>query len=287
MYKLYSIETGNFKLDVGGIFGVVPRLLWQKFVQPDENNMLNISMRCMLAVNNNRKILIDCGIGNKQEKKFFDRYYLNGEDTLEKSLQKHGFSASDITDVVLTHLHFDHCGGALLYDKRKKIVPTFSNADYWVSHAQWNSAIKPNLKEKASFLPENILPLAKTKRLRLIEESEIEDYVDLFPGFSVYFLNGHTLGQLIPMIQSAGNTVIFMADFIPTTAHLPFSYILSYDIHPLVSINEKIQFIKAAYEEQFVLFFEHDINTECCTIRKGKKHYEVDKSFLLSELYSS
>ncbi len=278
--KLYSIPTGNLKLDGGAMFGVVPKTLWSKKYPADENNLINLAMRCLLVVDGDRKILIDNGIGDKQDEKFLKHYYLNGDDTLEKSLAKYGFTKDDITDMVLTHLHFDHTGGSIEWNEDKsKLVPSFKNATYWVSKAQWEWATHPNKRERASFLGENILPMQESGQLKIIEEEG-----ELFPNFSVKMFNGHTDGQMIPHINYKGRTVVFMADLLPSTAHVPLPWIMAYDTRPLLTLKEKEEFYSDALKHDYVLFFEHDIYNECCTLEATERGPKVKETFLLEAL---
>jgi len=278
--QLYSIPTGNLKLDGGAMFGVVPKVLWSKKYPADENNLINLAMRCLLVVDGDRKILIDNGIGDKQDEKFLKHYYLNGDDTLEKSLAKHGLTKDDITDMVLTHLHFDHTGGSIEWNEDKtKLIPAFKNATYWVSKAQWEWATHPNKREKASFLGENILPMDESGQLKVVEEEG-----ELFPGFHIKFFNGHTDGQMIPYIEYKGKTVVFMADLLPSTAHIPIPWVMAYDTRPLLTLNEKETFFKEALENDYVLFFEHDIFNECCTLQATDRGPKVKETFLLEDL---
>lgn len=280
--KLYPIETGNFKLDGGAMFGVVPKLLWARLYPADENNLCNWAMRCLLAVDGDRKMLIDTGIGGKQSEKFFSLYQLNGPATLEKSLAAHGFSASDITDVVLTHLHFDHCGGSVRHKPgtdKTQFEPAFPNALYWTSRRQWDWAVHPNRREAASFLKENILPIQESGRLRFIEKD-----AQLYPGFRVRLYNGHTEGQVIPFIKYGAKTVVFMGDLIPSAAHIPLPYIMGYDIRPLDALEEKERFLKEAVENNYILFFEHDLYNECCTVHDTPKGVGVAESFPLKNV---
>ncbi len=279
--KLYSIETGNFKLDGGAMFGVVPKVIWQKIYPADENNLCNWAMRSLLIVDGDRKILIDNGIGDKQEEKFFKHYYLNGDDTLEKSLSKYGFTPNDITDVVLSHLHFDHCGGGVKYNEDKtRLELVFKNATYWISEQQWNWANNPNRRERASFLKKNILPMQETGNLRLIKKS-----TEIFPNFYVELFYGHTEGQVIPFIKVNEQTLVFMADLLPSTAHIPLPYVMSYDIYPLISINEKEKFLKEAVKNNYILFFEHDLYNECCTVCNTDKGIRLKEAFTLKEYF--
>ena len=270
---LYPILTGNLKLDGGAMFGVVPKVMWSKLYPCDENNLCNWSMRCLLVVDGDRKILIDCGIGDKQTEKFFANYSLNGEETLEKSLAVHGFTVDDITDVILTHLHFDHAGGAVRWNSdRTGYELTFKNATYHTSRQQWAWGTSPNNREKASFLKENILPIMEQGKLNLIEENG-----ELFPGISIRLFNGHTDGQVIPFIKYKGKTLVYMADLLPSVAHIPLPYVMSYDTRPLITLEEKEAFMAEAARNEYILFFEHDIRYECCTVQ------ETDKGIRLKE----
>ena len=277
--QLHKIETGNLKLDGGAMFGVVPKSIWSRSYPSDENNLCNWAMRCLLVVDGDRKILIDNGIGEKQDEKFLKHYYLNGDDTLEKSLAELGYSSDDITDMVLTHLHFDHCGGSIKREAEDTYVPAFKNATYWVSKAQWEWATNPNRREKASFLKENIFPIQESGQLRIIENEG-----EFLPNISAKIYNGHTDGQLIPHISYKGKTVVFMADLLPSAAHVPMPYIMAYDTKPLVTLKDKEQFFNDAIEKEYILFFEHDLYNECCTLEMTEKGPRVQKTFSLSEL---
>ncbi len=248
--KLYSIETGNLKLDGGAMFGVVPKVMWSKLYPCDDNNLCNWMMRCLLVVDGDRKILIDTGIGTKQSEKFFSNYFLNGDASLDKSLASFGFTVDDITDVILTHLHFDHCGDAIRWNADKTdYVATFRNATYYISRKQWDWATNPNNREKASFLKENILPIKEKADLRLIDQD-----CDLFPAISVRLFYGHTDGQVIPFISYKDRTVVYMADVLPSSAHIPLPYIMGYDTRPLITLDEKEKFLTEAVEKNFILF---------------------------------
>ena len=265
--KLGVVNTGNLKLDGGAMFGVVPKVMWSKLYPCDENNLCNWSMRCLLIENDERKILIDCGIGDKQTEKFFSNYYLNGEETLESSLATHGLTTDDITDVILTHLHFDHAGGAVKWDtNRTGYEVTFKNATFHTSRRQWEWATSPNNREKASFLKENILPILELGTLNLLEEEG-----ELLPGISWRQFDGHTDGQVIPVIQYNNKTVVYMADLLPSVAHIPLPYVMSYDTRPLITLQEKEAFMAEAATKEYILFFEHDIRYECCTVEQTEK----------------
>ncbi|MBN2683197.1 MAG: MBL fold metallo-hydrolase [Bacteroidales bacterium] len=276
--KLKIIDTGNLKLDGGAMFGVVPKSIWSKKYPCEDNNLCNWAMRCLLVDYGDKVVLIDNGMGTKQEEKFFSHYYPNGEGELISSLAKAGYKPEDITDMVLTHLHFDHCGGGVFYNKEtEKHELQFPNANYIVSKQQWEWAVNPNNREKASFLKENILPMIPN--LVLIEESK-----ELFPGFRAVLFDGHTDGQLIPHIQYNGKTIVFMADLLPSTAHIPLPWVMSYDTRPLLTLKEKEDFLIEAAENEYVLFFEHDLYNECCTVEKGQKGIQLKKGFKLEEI---
>ncbi len=277
--KLTPIETGNFKLDGGAMFGVVPKSMWSKVYPADENNLANWAMRCLLIETGDRKILIDNGIGDKQDAKFLSHYYLNGDDTLEGSLKKAGLGFEDITDMVLTHMHFDHCGGSVKYNEDKSgFELTFPNATYWTSRKQYDWAVNPNRREKASFLKENILPIEESGHLKLIEEEG--EYI---PGIEFKMYNGHTDGQVIPHIKVNGKTVVYTADLMPSTAHIPMPWIMSYDTRPLQTLKDRERFYKEALENNYILFFEHDIFNEACTLQATPKGARLDKAGKLAE----
>ncbi len=278
--ELYSVNTGYFKLDGGAMFGVVPKVIWQKSNPADENNLCNWAMRSLLVVDGERKILIDNGIGDKQDEKFFSHYYLHGEDSLEKSLNKLGFKPEDITDNVITHLHFDHCGGGVVYNAKSKSYETFfPNATYWISEEQWELALSPNKREAPSFLEENFIPIEESGQLQLVDED-----TELFPDFYVKMFYGHTEGQMIPFILYEEKTIVFAADLIPSAGHIPLSYLMGYDIRPLVCLKEKEEFLNKVADENHILFFEHDYTIECCTLKHTPKGVRLDKFFPLSEI---
>jgi glyoxylase-like metal-dependent hydrolase (beta-lactamase superfamily II) len=260
--KLHTIDTGFFKLDGGAMHGVVPKSLWNKKNPADENNMCSWAMRCLLIEDGNRLILIDNGIGTKQDAKFFSYYYLHGDASLEKSLHAKGFGFSDITDVFLTHLHFDHCGGSI-NKKDDKLSTAFPNATYWSNETHWAWATKPNAREKASFLKENILPIQESGQLKFFNETD-----ELIPGFKAWFTYGHTGAMMLPHIQCNGKTLVFLADLMPSAAHIPMPWIMAYDVQPLKTLTEKEQLLPKAADENYVLFFEHDSAIECCTVEK-------------------
>ncbi|MFC6999603.1 MBL fold metallo-hydrolase [Rufibacter roseus] len=279
-FTLYPISTGNFKLDGGAMFGVVPKSIWQRTNPADENNLCTWSMRCLLVQTEERLVLIDTGIGDKQDAKFFSHYYLHGDDSLEKSLKAAGFGFSDITDVFLTHLHFDHCGGAVKYGKEGKLETVFPNAKYWSNSDHWQWATEPNPREKASFIKENILPMQESGQLHFLEIGQQE----FLPGFGVTYVDGHTDKMMIPQLKYKGHTLCYMADLLPSVGHLPLPYVMGYDTRPLLTLKEKEAFLNKAADEQWVLFFEHDATNECCTVKHTEKGVRVDQIFPFSEL---
>ena len=278
--KLHSINTGFFKLDGGAMFGVVPKTIWQKSNPTDENNLCTWAMRCLLIEDEDRLILIDTGIGNKQDDKFFGHYYLHGDDTLDKSLAKAGFSRADITDVFLTHLHFDHCGGAI-ERVGDKLLPAFKNAFYWTTKQHWDWATQPNAREKASFLSENILPIQESGQLRFIATQE---GVAFHPGINIRFVFGHTDAMMLPQIQYKDKTIVYMADLLPSTGHIPLPYVMAYDMFPLQTLKEKKEFLEEAAAKQYILFLEHDPVNECCTVQQTEKGVRLKETFSLSEV---
>jgi glyoxylase-like metal-dependent hydrolase (beta-lactamase superfamily II) len=283
--KLYPIETGNFKLDGGAMFGVVPKSLWQRFYPADSNNMCTWSMRCLLVEEGDRLILIDTGIGNKQSDKFFSHYYLHGDHSLDKSLGKLGFHRNDITDVFLTHLHFDHCGGAIEWNSNKDgYRPAFSNATFWSNKDHWKWATEPNAREKASFLKENILPIQESGQLKFLETDGAFTQ-ELIPGFKALLVNGHTEAQMIPHIQYGDKTLVFMADLLPSHAHIPLAWVMGYDTRPLLTLSEKEQFFKQAVDKDYILFLEHDAVYSCCTVTQTEKGVRFDRGFQFDEYF--
>lgn len=278
--KLYPINAGYFKLDGGAMFGVVPKSMWQKLNPPDEKNLCNWAMRCLLIEDENRLILIDNGMGNKQDEKFFGHYYLNGDDTLEKSLDKYGFIKDDITDVFLTHLHFDHCGGSI-ERKNDKLLPAFKNAVYWSNERHWEWATNPNDREKASFLKENILPIRESGKLKFIESKE---GIEFTKNIHIRFVCGHTESMMLPQINYKSKTIIYMADLLPSVAHIPVPYVMAYDTRPLETIKEKKSFLTEAQQEDYILFFEHDPEIECCNLQLTEKGVRSKETFLLADI---
>jgi glyoxylase-like metal-dependent hydrolase (beta-lactamase superfamily II) len=283
--KIYPLNTGNFKLDGGAMFGVVPKTIWQKTNPSDENNMCDWSMRCLLIEEGNRLMLIDAGIGDKQSEKFFSHYSLNGNDSLHGGLHNLGFSADDITDVFLTHLHFDHCGGAIQWNKdRTGFEPVFKNAIYWSNDRHWDWATVPNPREKASFLSENIMPLQESGQLKMIERKE-DLTKNVFDQMDVLFVDGHTDSMMIPHIKYKEKTLVFMADLLPSVGHIPLAYVMGYDTRPLLTLTEKDKFLKRAVEEEFILFLEHDSVNECCTLQMTEKGVRLKDTFRFEDLF--
>jgi glyoxylase-like metal-dependent hydrolase (beta-lactamase superfamily II) len=278
--QLYSVNAGHFKLDGGAMFGVVPKTIWNKINPADENNMCSWALRCLLVEDGNRLILVDTGMGDKQDAKFFGYYYLHGNDTLEKSINKQGFSIDDVTDVVLTHLHFDHCGGSIKYNSDKtKLQPAFKNAKYYCNEKHWEWALHPNLREKASFLKENILPIKESGQLHFIDKN-----TELIPGFTFKEVNGHTEAMMLPILKYKNTTVAYMADLIPSAGHIPIPYVMGYDMRPLETLSEKQLILNEAADNNWKLFFEHDPSIECVTLEKTEKGVRKKESLLLSDL---
>jgi len=279
--KLFTINAGFFKLDGGAMFGVVPKSIWQKTNPADENNLCNWAMRCLLIVDGDRKILIDNGIGYKQDERFLKHYYLHGEDTLEKSLENHGFTKDEITDVFLTHLHFDHCGGSIEKLTDGSLVPAFKNAIFWSNMEHWEWAVNPNDREKASFLKENILPIQESGKLKFIDSI---DGVSFTEHIKIRFAYGHTDAMMLPQISYKGKTILYMADMLPSVGHIPMPYVMSYDMFPLKTLNEKKKFLTEAVENDYILYLEHDPVNECCTLQETEKGIRVKDTFKLTEI---
>jgi glyoxylase-like metal-dependent hydrolase (beta-lactamase superfamily II) len=285
--KLYPIEAGNFKLDGGGMFGVVPKSLWSRTNPADTNNMIDIAARCLLIENGNRLTLIDTGMGNKQSEKFFGYYYRWGNENLDDSLKKHGFQKDDITDVFLTHLHFDHCGGSIQHNKdRTGYEPAFKNATFWSNQKHWEWATNPNKREKASFLKENILPMEESGQLKFVENT-ISDFSEAKElDFGIFFANGHTEKQMLPHINYKGKTIVFMADLLPTAGHLPLPFVMGYDTRPLLTLPEKEKLLNSAAENNYYLFLEHDAHNQIITVKQTDKGIRLNESFTFNEIFN-
>ena len=283
--NLYSINTGYFKLDGGAMFGVVPKVLWNKLCPANSNNLIDMAMRALLIEDGSRLILIDNGIGNKQDEKFLGHYELFGEDSLDKSLSKYGFDRNDITDVILTHLHFDHCGGSIIREG-DRLIPAFKNATYWSNEKHWEWAVHPNAREKASFLKENILPIQESGQLQWIPNNtkNITEEQSFMKDFSIRFAEGHTAAMMLPQIRYKNNTIVFAADLIPMAAHIPLPYVMAYDMFPLTTLLEKKLFLEQAVEQNHILFFEHDPVIECCNLKSTEKGIRMNAHFKLSEI---
>lgn len=286
--NLYSIETGFFKLDGGAMFGVVPKVIWNKINPADENNLCTWALRCLLIEEGNKLILIDNGIGDKQDQKFFGHYHLHGKETLETSLSKYGFNRNDITDVILTHLHFDHCGGSIIREG-EKLVPAFKNATYWSNEKHWQWALNPNDREKASFLKENILPIKESGQLNFIANPSEQFNNQLAStkfnnNISILFANGHTKAMMLPKIRYKNKSIVYMADLLPSSGHIPLPYVMAYDMFPLTTLEEKNQFLKEAIENDYYLFFEHDPLIESCNLQKTDKGIRLKETFRLEEI---
>ena len=296
--KLYTINTGYFKLDGGAMFGVVPKSIWNKINPSDENNMCNWALRCLLIEDGSRLILVDNGIGEKQDEKFFSYYYLHGDDTFDTSLAKYGFTKDDITDVFLTHLHFDHCGGSIVRSG-EKLMPAFKNATYWSNKTHWDWAVHPNDREKASFLKENILPIEESGQLKYIEHrfdnkadtlgwdttiNAVLPSVPFTENVSVRFVSGHTQAMMLPQIKYQGKTIVYMADLLPSSGHIPLPYVMAYDMFPLTTLQEKKSFLQEAVENNYILFFEHDPQIECCDLQITERGIRAKNTFKLEEV---
>lgn len=286
LMNLYAIESGNFKLDGGAMFGVVPKSIWNKTNPADANNMIDIAARCLLIEDGNRLILIDTGMGNKQSDKFFGYYYLWGNHSIDASLKAHGFHRNDITDVFMTHLHFDHCGGSIQWNKDQTgYEPAFKNARYWSNKDHWKWATQPNNREKASFLKENILPMEESGHLKFTSLPEHDILKNSELGFDIFFANGHTDKQMIPLIHYKGKTIAFMADLLPTVGHLPIPFVMGYDTRPLLTLTEKDKFLNTAADQNYYLFLEHDAHHELITVKHTEKGVRLDNIFTSKELF--
>ena len=280
--RIYPIQTGNFKLDGGAMFGVVPKSIWQKTNPADSNNMIEMGMRSLLIEDGNKLILIDTGMGNKQSDKFFGYYYQFGDYSLDTSLASYGFHRDDITDVFLTHLHFDHCGGSIQWNKNQTgYEPAFKNAKFWSNQEHWNWATHPNPREKASFLEENILPIQESGQLNFISENSFQQV-----GFNVLKMDGHTEKQMLPKIFYQGKTIIFMADLLPTIGHIPVPYVMGYDTRPLLTIKEKEAFLSEAADHDYFLFLEHDAYSEICTVQHTNKGVRLKETHKFKDIFN-
>ena len=280
--KIHPIETGNFKLDGGAMFGVVPKTIWQKTNPADARNLIDMSMRCMLIEDGKRLILIDTGLGSKQSDKFFGYYHLFGNFSLESSLTKLGFHRDDITDIFLTHLHFDHCGGVIEWNSQKNLLqPAFKNAKFWSNDNHWKWASEPNPREKASFLKENINPIRESGQLNFITNNSLEQI-----GFNVLFMDGHTEKQMLPKLSYQGKTIVFMADLLPTIGHIPLPYVMGYDTRPLLTIKEKAIFLKEAADNNYYLFLEHDAYNEICTVQHTEKGVRLKETHKFTDIFN-
>ncbi len=279
--KLFTVNAGYFKLDGGAMFGVVPKSIWQRTNPADENNLCSWAMRCLLIQEGDRLILVDNGIGDKQDEKFLKHYYLHGDDSLEKSLSTHGFTKDDITDVFLTHLHFDHCGGSIERLPDGRLVPAFKNATFWSNKAHWDWAVNPNAREKASFLKENILPIADSGKLKFIENSDSVAFTD---NIKVRFAYGHTDSMMLPQITYRGKTILYMADMLPSIGHIPLPYVMAYDMFPMKTLDEKKKFLEEAVKNEYILYLEHDPINECCTLQETEKGIRVKDTFRLADI---
>lgn len=278
--KLFPILAECWKSDGGAVFGVVPKTIWSKFCEADERNNVPTCSRCLLVDTGEKVILFDTGMGNKQNEKFYSFRYLFGNHSLEKAFSEAGYCFEDVTDIVFTHLHYDHVGGAFRWDDTgKNAVPVFPNAQYWCSRRQWEWAVRPNVREAASFIPENQNPIFESGRLHFIEDEGL-----FTEGIYLKMYHGHTDGQIIPIIETPARKYAYVADFIPTTAHLPLPYVPSYDTRPLLTMEEKERFLNEALQENYYIIFEHDPFTECCTVCRTEKGIVADKSFSIGEL---
>jgi glyoxylase-like metal-dependent hydrolase (beta-lactamase superfamily II) len=284
--KLYPIESGNFKLDGGAMFGVVPKTIWNKTNPADENNLIDIAARCLLIEDGSRLILIDTGMGNKQSEKFFGYYSLWGTHTIDKSLAQFGFHRDDITDVFMTHLHFDHCGGSVQWNKdRTGYEVAFKNAKFWTNENHWEWATKPNAREKASFLSENILPMQESGQLNFIQRSNTDFIAHSELNFGIFFVDGHTEKMMVPHVHYQDKTICFMADLLPTAGHIPLPYVMGYDTRPLLTLPEKEKFMNTAADNNYYLFLEHDAHNEIITVEKTERGVRLKDVFKSSEIF--
>lgn len=285
--KIYPIETGNFKLDGGAMFGVVPKTIWQRTNPADANNLIDIAARSLLIEDGDRLTLIDTGLGNKQSDKFFGYYHLWGDYNLDASLAAQGFHRNDITDVFMTHLHFDHCGGCIQWNKdHTGYEPAFKNAKFWTNEAHWKWATEPNPREKASFLSENLLPMQESGQLNFLPLSQLPYCKKSELGFGIHFVDGHTDKQMLPEITYKGKTIVFVADLIPTVGHIPLIYVIGYDTRPLITLKEKEAFLNYAAENEIYLYFEHDAHNQLCTVKQTEKGVRLDSIYTFNELFN-
>lgn len=286
--KLYTVENGNFKLDGGAMFGVVPKTLWSRTNPADQNNQIDIAARSLLIEDGNRLILVDTGLGNKQSEKFFSYYNQWGDHNLDDSLKKHGFHRDDITDIFLTHLHFDHCGGCIQWNKdRTGYEPAFKNAKFWTNKDHWKWATEPNAREKASFLKENLLPMQESGRLNFIQKGDSRWLENSELGFDILFVDGHTDKQMLPILNYKGHKLVFMADLIATVGHIPLPYVMGYDTRPLLTLDEKNDFLNKAVSDNYILLFEHDAHNECCTLKNTEKGVRLNEIYSFDEIFNS
>lgn len=283
---IYPIETGNFKLDGGAMFGVVPKSIWHRTNPADANNMIDLAARCLLIEDGDRLILIDNGLGNKQSEKFFSYYSLWGNHSLDRSLKNAGFHRDDVTDVFLTHLHFDHCGGSIQWNKdRTGYEPAFKNAKFWTNKDHWEWATRPNAREKASFLKENLLPMQESGQLQFVDRKESSFVENSELGFGIHFVDGHTDKQMLPHLKYKGKTLVFVADLIPTVGHIPLPYVMGYDTRPLLTLKEKESFLNTAAENDWLLLFEHDAHNQICSLKQTEKGARLKQLFSYDELF--
>ncbi|TYP97778.1 glyoxylase-like metal-dependent hydrolase (beta-lactamase superfamily II) [Sphingobacterium allocomposti] len=276
--NLYTIDTGFFKLDGGAMFGVVPKAIWQKTNPPDERNLCTWANRLLLIEDGSQLVLIDTALGDKQDEKFFGHYFLHGDATLDKSLAKYGFHRDDITDVILTHLHFDHCGGAVMR-AGDKLVPAFKNARFWSNEKHWNWALSPNPRERASFLKENILPLEESGQLCFIKEGQ-----PFSANIDIRYAYGHTEAMMLPQIRYKNKTILYMADLLPSVGHIPLPYVMSYDVRPLTTMEERQHYWPEFVDREYILFLEHDPVHACCTLQHTEKGVRLKDTFTLDDL---
>ncbi|HSJ11218.1 MAG TPA: MBL fold metallo-hydrolase [Gillisia sp.] len=286
--NLYPIEAGNFKLDGGAMFGVVPKTIWNRTNPADENNLIDMAARCLLIEDGEKLILIDTGMGDKQSEKFYGYYNLWGDESIDKSLKKYGFHRDEITDIFMTHLHFDHCGGSIQWNKeRTGYEPAFKNARFWSNKDHWEWAVKPNPREKASFLRENIIPMEQSGKLHFLEKEPGQNFLQSTNlGFGVLFVDGHTDKQMIPHIHYKGKTMVFMADLLPTAGHVPLPYVMGYDTRPLLTMGEKESFLNKAADEKYYLILEHDAHNQIITVKHTEKGVRLDQTFSFNELFN-